>query len=358
MDLIDELKQFSIRVKKKKDRIKTEGATKTSLVLPFFQILGYNIFNPNEFISEFTADIGIKKGEKVDYAIIENGKPIILVEVKPCNEKLKKHTSQLFRYFGTTSSKFSILTNGIIYKFYTDLENPNVMDKQPFLEIDILDIKDNDVIELKKFQKSSFDIEKILESASELKYSNQVKQLMSQQLSGPTDSFIRYILGEIYSGIKTQNIIDKFRGIIKKSFNHFVNELMSKRIKVAIEKEEQPTTEEDVITKVDKSKISTTMAELEGFFIVKSLLRDIVSSNKITPKDTKFYFGIILDNKPTKWICRLLLERRQDLLIIPDENKKEIKYKISNLEEIYDYKDKLIEVVKRYLEQKKNKSSQ
>ena len=154
MDFIDQVKQFSKRVEGLKDSIFTEEATKTSIIMPFFAMLGYDVFNPQEFVPEFTADVGIKKGEKVDYAILLDNKPSILIEAKSINEKLEKHDSQLFRYFGTTEAKFAILTNGIIYKFFTDLEQPNRMDEKPFLVINILDVKEMQVVELKKFSKS------------------------------------------------------------------------------------------------------------------------------------------------------------------------------------------------------------
>ena len=133
MDFIDQLKQFAKRVESLKDTIQTEEATKTAIIMPFFSMLGYDVFNPQEFIPEFTADVGIKKGEKVDYAIMMNDHPAILIECKSISENLDRHDSQLFRYFGTSEAKFAILTNGIIYRFYTDLENPNKMDEDPFL---------------------------------------------------------------------------------------------------------------------------------------------------------------------------------------------------------------------------------
>ena len=141
--------------------IQTEEATKTAIIMPFFSMLGYDVFNPQEFVPEFTADVGIKKGEKVDYAIIQDGTPVILIECKSITENLERHDSQLFRYFGTTPAKFAILTHGIFYRFYTDLEDANKMDKDPFLTINILDIRDNQVPELKKFCKSVFDIDSI-----------------------------------------------------------------------------------------------------------------------------------------------------------------------------------------------------
>lgn len=111
----------------------TEEATKTALIMPFFSLLGYDVFNPMEFIPEFVADVGTKKGEKVDYAIMNEGKPVILIEAKGVDDDLTKHDAQLFRYFTVTDAKFAILTNGIVYKFFTDLEEPNKMDEKPFL---------------------------------------------------------------------------------------------------------------------------------------------------------------------------------------------------------------------------------
>lgn len=149
MEFNERIKQFSERVSMLKGTISTEEATKMSLVVPLFQLLGYDVFNPTEFCPEYTADIGIKKGEKVDYAILEDNQPTILIECKSCSEQLDKHASQLFRYFSTTPSKFGILTNGIIYRFYTDLEESNKMDLIPFLEIDMLSLKDSSINELK-----------------------------------------------------------------------------------------------------------------------------------------------------------------------------------------------------------------
>jgi len=190
MDFIDQLKQFSTRVDGIRDSLQTEEATKTAIIMPFFAMLGYDVFNPQEFTPEYTADVGTKKGEKVDYAIMDNGQPVILIEAKWAGQVLDKHDSQLFRYFGTTNAKFGILTNGIVYKFYTDLDAPNKMDLQPFLEIDITDIKETQVAELKKFHKANFDVENVLNSASELKYSYAFRELFAKELQSPSDDFL------------------------------------------------------------------------------------------------------------------------------------------------------------------------
>ena len=169
MDFNEKIKDFISRIEIIKDTLATEEATKTALIMPFFQLLDYDVFNPTEFIPEFTADIGVKKGEKVDYAIIRNGKPIIIIEAKSVTDKLKKHDTQLMRYFSVTDAKFAILTNGINYKFFTDLEQPNMMDEKPFLEVNLLDIDDNEILQLKKFAKNTFNIETISSTASNLK---------------------------------------------------------------------------------------------------------------------------------------------------------------------------------------------
>lgn len=175
MEFKDELKKYTERLETIKDTLQTEEATKMSLIVPFFQLLGYDVFNPLEFCPEYTADIGIKKGEKVDYAILMDNEPVILVEAKSVNKKLDRHSSQLFRYFVSTSAKFAVLTNGVEYKFYTDLDETNKMDKDPFLSINLLNLKDNEITQLSKFKKRNLNISEIMDSASLLKYNSLFK---------------------------------------------------------------------------------------------------------------------------------------------------------------------------------------
>ena len=175
MGFNEDLKQLAERVVSLRESISTEEATKMSMILPFFQLLGYDVFNPSEFCPEYTADIGVKKGEKVDYAILIDNTPQILIECKWCGESLSKHGSQLFRYFGTSQAKFGILTNGLTYQFLTDLDEVNKMDLTPFLEIHLDNLKDAQINELKKFSKEIFDKDSIFSTASDLKYSSLIK---------------------------------------------------------------------------------------------------------------------------------------------------------------------------------------
>jgi len=258
MDFIDEIRQFSKRVASLKDVLPTEEATKNALILPFFQLLGYDVFNPLEFMPEFTADVGIKKGERVDYAILLGGKPAILIEAKWCGDSLDKHDSQLFRYFGTTTAKFGILTNGIVYKFYTDLDEPNKMDLVPFLEFDLLNLNEGAVAELKRFSKEKIDIDAAFSAASELKYTNAIKALLNKQRTTPDDTFISFVLGEVYSGRKTQVVVEKFSPIIKKAFNAYINDVINDTLKSAMQKHEdeakevQPIEEPQTIDSPDR----------------------------------------------------------------------------------------------------------
>lgn len=352
MDFNESIKQFSKRVESISNTISTEEATKMSLIVPLFQILGYDVFNPLEFCPEYTADVGIKKGEKVDYAIMEDGNPIILIECKSCSEQLDKHSSQLFRYFGTSAAKFGILTNGIIYRFYTDLEESNKMDLVPFLELDITNIKDSEMNELKKFCKDSFDKDKIFSTAEELKFSSLIKGVLSSELEAPSEAFVRFILTDIYDGQKNQKVIEKFTPIVKKSFSSFINEIVNQKISSALSSDEEPVSEETSDSDAEPtpdSKIVTTDAEIESFYIIRGILASVIPVEDVVHRDTESYFGILYKDNNRKPICRLNLETKVKQLFIPDENKKFERIYIDSLNDIYQYKDRLIEVVQRYL---------
>lgn len=372
MDFIDQVKLLSKRVETLKDQIQTEEATKTSLIMPFFQLLGYDVFNPLEFVPEYTADVGIKKGEKVDYAILSEGEPTIIVEAKWCGESLEKHGSQLFRYFATTKAKFGILTNGIEYRFFTDLDEANKMDQKPFFTFDVTQIKEQDINELKKFHKSTFDISAVFNAAEDLKYSNQIKSLLKKQLEEPDDNFINYILSEIYDGRKTQNIVDKFKPVIKKSLNQFINDLMNDRITAALQKSSDdsnietptklstntpensvPASSDAAIDEVaaPENKIVTTQEELEGFAIIKAILFKIIPPDMIYYRDTLNYFGVLYDNKNYKWICRLKVEKTNKYLIIPDGSPNGKKYPLDSVNDLFKYADIITESAKRFVEE-------
>lgn len=350
MDFAEQLKQLSQRAVEVRQNIQTEEATKMSLIVPFFQILGYDVFNPTEFCPEYTADMGIKKGEKVDYAILENNEPLILIECKWCGETLTAHTSQLYRYFATTTAKFAILTNGICYHFFTDLDETNKMDVAPFLEIDITNLKENQINELKKFCKSNFDCENIFSTASELKYSNLIKNLLGKEIESPSDDFARFILGQIYDGLKTQKTIDKFKPIIRKSFTGFINDIVNQKISNALNNPDTEETESPEVPEEPTNKIALTPEKIEAFYIVRGLLAETTDIENIVYRDTESYFGILFQDNNRKPICRLNLESRKKYILIPNVDKTFEKFYIDSNSDLYKFKENLSTVVtQRYL---------
>lgn len=353
MDFKDQILQLATRVEKLLPQLKTEEATKNALIMPFIQVLGYDVFNPFEVNPEFIADIGIKKGEKVDYAIMKEGEPTILIECKHHLEKLDPHNSQLFRYFHTTTAKFGLLTNGLAYRFYTDLVEKNKMDSTPFFEFNITEIKEAEIVELKKFHKSYFDVESITNTASELKYLHELKTLLVQEMVTPSENFVSFFAKQIYSGVLTAKVKEQFGPIIKRSFSSLINDSISDRLKSALNQEKQievaeaTKLEENAITEAATTGIVTTEEELEGFYIVKSLLRQHVDAKRIAYRDALSYFAILLDDNNRKTICRLYLGASKKYLAIPDDNKKEIKHEINSLDEIYQHTEDLLKVIDR-----------
>ena len=356
MDYIDQLKQFGAKAAQLIKVIGTEEATKNSLILPFFQMLGYDIFNPLEFVPEYTADVGIKKGEKVDFAIVIDGKPTIFIEAKSCNHKLESHDSQLFRYFATCTAKLAILTNGIIYRFYTDIDEKNKMDLTPFMEFNLLDIKDTLVPELKRFHRNSLDVDSIFGAASDLKYTTAIKELLAKQAADPDDGFLNFIIKEIYPGRKSAIVMNKFKDIFKKSFSQYVNDLMNEKFKSLMEpnKDDAPAPVEPlpVETEEIQSAINTTADELECLIIIKSLLHEVIPPARLTYKDTQNYFNILLDGKVTRWICRLQLDGDKKWLIIPDAEKNQTKHEMACNDDLYQYKKELQESAARVIGKK------
>ncbi|AKL14555.1 TPA: restriction endonuclease [Kluyvera intermedia] len=348
MEFIEKLNALSAKIKQQISAIETEEATKNAFVMPFIHnILGYDVFDPLEVIPEFVCDVGTKKGEKIDYAILRDGDIQILIECKKIGESLNiNHASQLFRYFHVTNARISILTNGQIYQFYTDLDAPNKMDEKPFLEINLLDIDENLVPELKKITKSSFDLESIINAAGELKYVSQIKRILHAQLNEPEDDFVKFFASRVYDGILTQKVRDSFLILTKKSFSQFLNDQVNERLKSAItgispvrsEPSNESTEKIEPILK-DENEITTTLEELEGFHIVKAITRTVVDSHRINHRDTKSYFGILVDDNNRKPICRLHFNRSQKYIGIFDIEKNETRHPIDNVDDIYSYAD-------------------
>lgn len=353
MDFKDQIKLLGERAIKLKESINTEEATKNAFIMPFIQSLGYDVFNPLEVVPEYISDIGTKKGEKIDYAILKDGHPIILVECKHWKENLDIHDGQLLRYFHVSKAKFGILTNGINYRFYTDLVETNKMDSKPFLEFNINDIKDGLIEEVKKFHKNYFEADKIIGTASDLKYINEIYNLLEAEFSNPSNDFVKYITGRVYEGRATEKVLQKFEDLIKKSINQVISDQISERLKTALKKEDEvgQSVNLNTIEEINNAKaVITTEEELEAYHIIKSILRKNIDPARLFYRDSVSYFSINLDDNNRKPICRLILKESKKYIIILDSQRNESKLELSSLNSIYDFEDKLISSTMSYFE--------
>lgn len=371
MDLIDIFEDLANRAQKQLEYCLTEEATKTALVMPFINALGYDVFNPREVVPEFTADYGIKKGEKVDYAVYQDDKPIMLFESKWSGADLNKvHASQLYRYFSVlTDVRFGILTNGVEYRFFSDLDKPNVMDEKPFFIFNLLDFRERHVDELKKFTKTRFDLDEILTTASELKYGAAIRKIITAEFEEPSDDFVVFLAKQVYSGRITQTVKEQFSDIVQQALRRFLSDKINERLQSALAEPAEPITspvqsvieqngdapnedDEDAGVRVvrrDKEKgIVTTEDEIEGLFAVKSILRDLIDVKRVHIRDAKSYCSILLDDNNRKPLCRLYFARQQRCVGFFDRNKKEERVDINEIDELYAHAEKLIDAVYGY----------
>lgn len=354
MEFKEEVKQLGEKILKYKNQVVTEEATKSAFIMPFIQILGYDLFNPTEVVPEFVTDYGAKNIEKVDYAIMKDGQPVLIIECKTHSEMLDKHYTQAHKYFHLTKARFCLLTNGIIYNFYADLDAANKMDEKPFLSFDITNIKEQQIKELAKFHKSGFDVSTILNNASELKYSNAIKSVLTNELTNPSPEFVKFFVSRVYEGKATERVMTQFTEIVKKTVDQTFNDIVSDRLMNAINqtkvaKTETPTEVNTTIEETVENKTITTEEELNGFYIVKSIVRTVLPTTRIFYRDAASYFSVIIDDNNRKPICRLWLNGQSKKFIgIFGADKKETKIEISTIDDIFNYADQLIETTKTY----------
>jgi hypothetical protein len=361
MEIAERAQALALKIRKHKAGIETEEATKNAFVMPFIStVLGYDVFNPAEVIPEYTADVGLKKGEKIDYAIAHDGKIQLLVEVKKVTEPLRiEHASQLYRYFAVTNARIAILTNGEKYEFYTDLDAPNRMDSKPFLVLDLGAVDETLLPELAKLTKESFDLDSVISAAGELKYIGQLKRVLAGQFKEPADDWVKFLTTRVYEGAFTQRVREQFVPLVAKASRQFLNEQVNDRLKNALagsdsyvsapsEAAEEPVPA-PLADAMPDGEIVTTDDELEGYRVVRAIVCGQVSPNRVVARDNKTYFGILLDDNNRKPIARLWLNRSKRYLGVFDEHKVETRIPISGAEDIYAHAEYLRRTVARYL---------
>lgn len=357
MDFKDNVLKLAERIKVQREAVKTEEATKTSFIMPMIAALGYDIFDPFEVVPEMDCDL-TRQNDKIDYAIQKDGKTILLIECKQCSANLNIHSTQLAKYYAASNARFGVLTNGIEYRFYADLDKNNIMDEKPFLVVDVLDLSEEVLEQLKKFHKSYFDESNILSTAQELKYSTEIKKAIREELNNPSWDFVKFFAKKTYQWSFGQRAYEQFTPIVKESFASVINEIIQERLNLASKVEKiEPKTEEP--QSVTNDGVITTEEELEAYNIIRGILSKAVPASKITYTDYKSYFVVSILNK-TYWICRLHFGYRKKTLGFPlDGYTGEKLIEIKSLDEIANYSDELIKAWEnaKTMYQKWNKKS-
>lgn len=361
MDLVQEIDQVADKAESQINKIQNEESTKQVLVIPFIKALGYDVYNLDEVNPEFTADFAEKEGEKVDYALLHEGDPAVLIECKTAGRELSTdHAEQLFRYFQFTDARFGVLTNGVEYRFFSDLEEENKMDEGPFLELDLFDYSEQEIEPLKQLRKASFDPNEMRMAAHNLKYRKGLRRFLERQWEEPNEDFVYFMTDQVYDGHITQNVREQFRPIVREALHQLVYDRVRGRLSSALQEEEE-TAAEDLSPEEDseeeelpegvvykEGEIVTLEEEVEGYRIVKAILREVVDVDRVADRDLKSYFNVLLDDNNRKPICRFYFHSDPMRIGLFDEEKEEMRISIGSLDEIYDHADHLKKTVRNY----------
>ena len=350
------IETLSERVFQQVAHLDTEEATKHALVLPFIQALGYDVFNPQEVVPEFNADYGMKQGEKVDYAIMMDNTPVILMECKKVGDPLdSRKASQLGRYFNMTPARIGILTDGITYKFYSDIDSPNQMDETPFLEFDLKNPDARTITNLSHFAKSTFNVEAACEAAANLRYIGGIKNYLITMHEEPDAPFVELMTRRIYRGVLTQSRRESFAVLVKSAFQAFVNDRINETLRRAssiVDQEQWETTTDRPHPQPEESinkTSSTTAEEIEGFQIIKNLLSTEVDTNRIYMRDVQSYCGVLLDDSNRKPIARLYFNSPTIRYLETFESRESpIKHQIESVNDIEQHTDRLKATIHNY----------
>ena len=348
MDLATKLVELEKRTMQHRELLLTEEAAKTALVMPFLQALGYDVFNPSEVVPEFTADVGIKKGEKVDYALCIDGRLSILVECKPSSVDLDlKHASQLYRYFSTTDARVAILTNGVEYKFYSDIEQPNKMDDKPFYIFSMDSIRRHDPQTLERFTRHQFNIDAIVAEAGRLKLESQMRIEIEKEFASPSDEFVKLMAARVLPGGRmTAAVREQFQPILIASISGLIRDRVNDRLTNALNvanPHDDPVAEgaSDDMSQIEDG-ISTTDDEISGFRIVQAIAARHVDPKRVVIRDSKSYCAILLDENNRKTLARLHFNSLNTRYLGTFSGKAETRHPVSMLTDLYKFESQIV----------------
>lgn len=349
MDFAQRVKDLAQRSKHASEHAMTEEATKTAVIMPFIQALGFDVFNLNEVTPEIIADVGTKKGEKIDFALKIDGKAAILVEAKPISTSLgSAQYSQLFRYFAVTDARLAILTNGRDIWFFSDTDEKNKMDKKPFFVFDLQSFDEAQVKDLARFHKSVFNMDAILEAASNLKFVKATAEFLKQQLAEPSDEFVRLIARQMVDGSITKGVLEQIRPVIPKALDEMIRDRIQDRLNIAFRPEPAP----EASTKpaeVPPADVVTTAEEVQAFYIIRAIGAKVLPIERIGMRDAKSYCSVLVDDNNRKPVCRFYFNAKSVKSIgIFDAEKAEIKLPLNDLNQLFQYADRIEQVLRAY----------
>jgi len=291
-DYRPKLKAFAERMVGLAPHCTNEESTKLFLILPFLNFLGYDVQNPNEVRPEYSADFAEKYKGRVDFAILSSGTPVIAIECKTLGSALRDDRGQLSQYFNAVQTvKMGVMTDGMIYEFYADSNEPNMMDKNAFLTFDMRDFakgKIEDSVEegIRSLQKVNFDPDNIgAEAKRKLIFQTFVQQIATLA-EEPSEAFVRMLLqGAGLSHVRTKGTTD-FRELAVSAFREFVNLRILQRLDLPTkekESEKQITITDAVSTENLPTSDSLVVSPLESevFNYIKRRLAFLVEDERL-----------------------------------------------------------------------------
>lgn len=353
MDLKEELNKIAKRIdsEEKREKYLTEAATTMGLVVPFIRALGYDVYDVNEVCPEYVATSSDKKDQRVDYAILKDGTPIILIECKALGTPLEQgQADQLRKYFGKGNFKapVAILTDGNIYKFYTDLVKENVMDKSPYMTFTLLKMSDRLIPEIQKLSKESFNPDEAVSAAEKLKYTGIFKKFFDENVENPQDDLVKFFIKKSdYGSNVTSKLVEKFRPILKDAINGYIIDRINEKFSQALEntkkdEEKRAAEAEEREAAADQDRVVTTDIELNGFYIVKAILASVVPAEKIAMRDKKTRFLVLFDDNIQKPIVKFYFDDPDHLSVeLVNDDKTGDKHEIEKLDDLYKFADQM-----------------
>lgn len=276
-----------------------ETQTRDNLIHPFFNILNYSKLD--DYTHEYISDMGDKKGRKVDIAITLGKKePLMLVECKSATAKLNdNHFRQLNEYcLYSPSAKVGVLTNGIIYNFYTvNQKEKKGLNSKPFFTFDLTNYDNSQLEMLALFNRQSIEINEIIQEAEDVYFLDNFDNALFKTLV-ETDDLVKLIFKNMGGLRSTEKALSQIKGLVN-----------SISIKTALDKIIQKEISES------NSGIITTAEEIKAYNVIKTILAmsskiKAADLERINYRDLKNSFLIIVDDKQTKNICSLVFKEK------------------------------------------------